>query len=324
MIAVAAVIPNWNGRTLLEPLFGDLRSQTQPPAEIIVVDNGSTDGSADWAEQQGARAIRFAENRGFAAAVNAGVSAAAAPTVAVLNNDVRLQPEWLERTADALERQKASFAVGKLLKQHDPSVIDGTFDALCCGGTAWRCGEGRPDGPVWTQPRPIQFPPFTAVVLKRSDFLAAGGLDESLESYLEDVDFGLRGASKGYTGWYEPGAVAYHAGSATLGRWHSRTVRQIARNQVLLVARHYPATLVVRFGWRIAVAQLLWGLVAFRHGAGLAWLTGKVEGLGRVPRCRRSGDSRIAAVLESSEADIRRFQKESGADWYWRLYFALT
>jgi hypothetical protein len=93
---------------------------------------------------------------------------------------------------------------------------------------------------------------------------------------------------------------------------------------VLLIARHYPGELLLRFGWRIAVAQCLWGLIAVRHGVGGAWLVGKVQGLRAFRWHRRPGSSRIAAVLEASEADIRRLQQASGMDLYWRLYFALT
>ena len=144
----SAVIPNWNGRRFLEPLFDDLRRQTVPPDEIIVIDNGSTDGSQEWAGSQGARVVAFPANRGFAAAVNEGVRSAQGRIVAVLNNDLRLDDRWLETVLSSIGN--ASFAVGKVLSLADPSRIDGTFDAVCCGGTAWRCGAGSLDGPLWS------------------------------------------------------------------------------------------------------------------------------------------------------------------------------
>jgi len=171
---------------------------------------------------------------------------------------------------------------------------------------------------------PVVFPPFTAVLLKRKDFLDAGGLDTAFESYLEDVEFGLRAASFGHTGLYIPEAVCTHVGSGTLGQWNSQTVRRIARNQVFLLARHYPPDLIREYGWRIAVAQSLWGLVALRHGRGLAWLSGKVEGLRAFRSLRRAGSADARTLLEGSEKEIRRLQADTGQDWYWRLYFALT
>lgn len=320
---VSVVIPNWNGLKLLEGLFEDLRAQTRLPEEVVVVDNGSGDGSAGWARRQGARVIEFETNRGFAPAVNAGVAAARGEAVAVLNNDVRLRPDWIEKASAALAGE-ASFVTGKVLDLAGAGRIDATFDAMSAAATAWRCGHGAPDGEPWSRPATVQFPPFTAVLLRRDRFLELGGLDEAFESYLEDVDFGLRCASRGYTGRYEPGAVTLHAGSATRGRWHPRTVRQISRNQVLLLSRHYTPRMLRRFGWKIAVGQLLWGLLALRHGRGLAWLGGKVDGLRAFGRLRGPGDERLIPVIENSEAAIRQFYPAASPDLYWRLYFALT
>lgn len=324
MRGVSVIIPNWNGRRLLPSLLQDLRSQTAPPAEIVVVDNGSTDGSADLAESYGVRVIRLATNGGFAVAVNRGVAAARSPLVAIVNNDVHPDRRWLEALLQSLEEKPADFATGKLVSDANPDIIDGTFDAICRGGTAWRCGHGQTDGPPWNTPRQICFAPFTAILWVRARFLALGGLDERFHSYLEDVDFGLRCASNGYTGLYVPGAVARHLGSATWGTWNARTVRQIARNQVLLLAIHYPTPSLVQFGWKIAIAQLLWGLVALRHGAGFAWTIGKIEGLRFWGACRRKGNPRIEFILGSSEEMIRQLQHGTRADWYWRIYFALT
>jgi GT2 family glycosyltransferase len=321
---VSVVIPNWNGLELLQPLFIDLQQQTLPADEILVVDNASTDGSDDWAEKEGARVIRNEANRGFAFAVNRGVACARSETIAVLNNDLRLNEGWLETALKTLHREPVSFVVGKVLQADRPDTIDATYDAVCKGGTAWRCGHGYKDGPMWSEPRVVYFPPFTGVLFRKEAFLEIGGLDETLESYLEDVEFGLRCASKGYTGRYEPSAVAYHLGSATLGRWHPRTVRQISRNQLLLVSRHYSSSMLARFGWRIAVAQLLWGLVAVRHGAGVAWCLGKFEGLRRFRSVRGTGSKALLDVLEASESEIRRLQGKRSGELYWRLYFALT
>ena len=319
---VSVVIPNWNGRRFLEPLFADLRNQTLPPVEIIVVDNGSTDGSQAWARDNDARVIELQTNFGFARAVNEGVRVAHSDVVVILNNDLRLDRRWMEQIISGLGT--ASFAVGKVLSLAEPDRIDGTFDAICCGGTAWRCGAGSLDGPVWAEPRTIAIPPFTAICLRREDFLRIGGLDETFGSYLEDVDFGLRSASKRHTGRYVPAAVSWHAGSATLGRWHARTVRQIARNQVFLVARHYTKDMMRQYGWKIAVAHLLWGGVALRHGRGFAWLSGKWEGIRRCRQMRCQPGLSLAEVLRESEDEMRALQSATGQDLYWRLYFALT
>ncbi|MDZ4799667.1 MAG: glycosyltransferase family 2 protein [Bryobacteraceae bacterium] len=324
MMRVAAVIPNYNGAHHLGPLFDDIAAQTRPFDAVLLADNGSTDGSASLAESRGAVVLRFGANLGFARAGNAGVQAAAdADLVAVLNNDVRLSPNWLERMLAGLP-DSAAYGCGKVFSALEPGLLDGTYDTVCRGGTALRSGSRRSDGPFWSESKPITFAPFTAVVIRRGVFLSVGGLDEEFGSYLEDVDFGLRCGSEGHSGHYIPDAVAWHIGSATRGIWHPRTVCQIARNQLLLVARHYPPEVLREFGWPIAVSQILWGLVALRHGRAGAWLRGKWLGVREFRRYRRRGSPAVRVILSESENEIRRIQAASGYDWYWRLYFALV
>lgn len=323
---VTVLVPSRNRRDLLEALLPKLRLQSVPPAEILVADDGSSDGSAEAAARVGARVIVLERPAGFAAAVNRGLREIRTPWVAVLNNDVEPAEDWLERLLHAAESHSAWFACGKLLQRADPRRIDGTFDALCRGGCAWRAGHGRPEGAIWNQPRRISFAGFTAALLRRELFEKIGYLDERFQSYLEDVEFCLRCALAGYGGIYVPQARGLHTGSATLGRWCAQTVRLIARNQLLLVAKHYPEDWRRRYGRAVLAAQALWGLVAARHGRLLAYLQGKQEGirmfrLFRAGSDRRADPERLAAVLAESEAEILRLQRRTGWDAYWRLYF---
>ncbi len=137
-------------------------------------------------------------------------------------------------------------------------------------------------------------------------FERVGFLDERFESYLEDVDFGLRCAEAGFGGLYVPEAVAYHQGSATLGRWHPDTVRRISRNQVLLVAKHYPPNWILRYGWPVFIAQALWGFIALRHGALLSYVAGKADGLRQFREARGKACARFPAIVEQSEKGASR------------------
>jgi GT2 family glycosyltransferase len=323
-MSITAVIPVWNGRELLGRLLDSIETQTAPVAEVLVVDNGSSDGAPEAAARRGARVIPMGRNAGFAAAANRGIESARSPWIAVLNSDIELAPDYLAQLIDS----GGWFATGRILSARDPSRIDGTFDLVSRGGMAWRAGHGRTDSPEFSRAQPIWIAPWTAAVFRAALFERVGLLDEMFESYLEDVDFGLRCAEHSLAGEYVPAAIAWHQGSASLGRWHPETVRRMARNQVYLLARHYPRRLLWRWVWPILVGQLLWGAVALRHGAGLAWMKGKWQGLRGFARVRRDAPPRglkvLAPLLAAHERALREAQSGDGCDIYWRMYFLLT
>ena len=306
---ITAIVPVFNGREHLRRLLDSLDAQTRPPEEILVVDNGSTDGAPQLAGERGARVIAMGRNTGFAPAVNRGIREARGSSLAILNSDVVLEPDYLQTLAAA----EAPFATGKILGPQ--GLLDATFDLTSRAGTTWRAGAGMADAPPFDRVREIHSPPFTAILIRSDVFKRAGLLDERFESYLEDVEFGLRCTSLEITGRYVPQARAVHAGSATLGRWHPETVRRIARNQLFLASLYLPS----RNWWTILIGQLLWGGVALRHGCGGAWIRGKLEAL-RGFRFTGKDSVRIELSLEANEQLIRQTSRDS----YWRLYFLLT
>ncbi len=310
-----AIIPVHNRADLLERLLDTLCAQTHPFDEVVVVDDASTDGAGDLARSRGCRVIAMGENAGFARAVNRGWQSAATDWVAILNSDVELDSHWLERLGSAAA--EASFATGTILDAENRQAIDGTYDLVSRAACAWRAGHGELTRSG--KPSAIAIAPGTACIFRRDVLERLRGFDESYESYLEDVDLGLRCLREGFTGVYVPDAVAYHHGSATLGQWYPRVVRLISRNQLFLIARHYDRALFRSCFWPILAGQLLWGLVALRHGRGLAWLRGKFEGL-RGFHLAGTPSLALRNFLAASETEIRR--RATGP--YWRWYFRLT
>ncbi len=318
---ISAVIPVWNGRNSLAKLLETLAAQTLPCFEVIVVDNGSEDGVGDLAESKGARVLRFPENRGFAAAVNRGIAASGGDAVAILNSDVELRDSWIQILSNILSDQSdVWFAVGKTLSSRDLSRIDGSWDLISRAGLPWRAGFGfSADCSAFNRSRPIAIAPFTAILLRRELWTRIGPLDERFESYLEDVDYGIRCATGGFAGHYEPGAVCIHQGSATLGRWNSQSVRRMARNQVFLVRKHVNPIP----WWHLIVGQGLWAFVALRNGVFGPWIRGKSDGLLRKNSLEKSRHlSRV--FFAEQENELLSLQAELGWDRYWRWYALLT
>jgi GT2 family glycosyltransferase len=310
-----AIIPVHNRADLLERLLDTVCAQTLPFAEVVVVDDASTDGAGDLARARGCRVIAMAQNAGFARTVNRGWKTAATEWVAILNSDVELDSRWLERLSSGVG--EASFATGTIFDAKKRQTIDGTYDLVSRAACPWRASQGESVGHGGSSA--IAIAPGTACVFRRNVLERLNGFDESFGSYLEDVDLGLRCLREGFTGVYIPDALAYHHGSATLGQWNPRVVRLISRNQLFLVARHYDRALFLSCLWPIVAGQLLWGLVALRHGRAFAWLAGKIEGL-RGFRLKGTPSIPLRDFLTASESEIRR--RATGP--YWRWYFRLT
>lgn len=306
--AIHVVVPSWRGRAHVKSLLESLALQTRPADRILIVDGGSLDGTAEVARAAGADFIDLKQNRGFAFAVNHGIGQTDAPRIAVLNNDLRLAHDWLEKIAEV----DAPFAVGKVFAWDSVNKLDATWDLLSESGIPMRAGHGKTDSAYWNQPRSISLAPWTAILIRRDYWLATGGLDETFESYLEDVDIGMRGLKLGYRGKYLPDAVAWHRGSSTLGAWHPRQVRLSSRNQLRLVARHGTPD-----WWKVVVGQGLWGLAAARHGCLNDWWVGKREAIHTFQQDKSD------AAQQYLEREIFEVGAATGFDRFWRWYWAL-
>ena len=308
---IAAVIPVHNRTDLLDRLLETVRRQSLPFSEVILVDNGSSQDI----RRPGCRVLSMGENAGFARAVNAGWRSSTADWIAILNSDVELDPAWTKRLIGGAG--SASFATGLILNATRRTAIDGTYDLMSRAACAWRAGHGEVSAP--SRAAVIAIAPGTACIFRREVLSRMHGYDETFGSYLEDVDLGLRCLREGLSGVFLPDAVAWHHGSATLGRWNPVVVRLISRNQLRLVARHYDKALFHSCLWPIVAGQLLWGLVALRHGGAFAWAAGKWEAL-RDFRLTTDASPRLAEFLNASEREIRARSRDA----YWRWYFRLT
>ena len=245
-----------------------------------------------------------------------------------LNNDVTLEPDWLERLMASwtAERPDAWFATGKLLDARGPA--NGSMARSMPSAAAVAPGDAATDARIpmlWNRPRTIQLAPFTAAVFRAQFFERVGLLDERSNPIWKTWISGCAAPQAGLSGIYVPEAVAYHR-QRDLGPLAPGNGPRISRNQLLLVAKHYPPNWILRYGWPVFVAQALWGFVALRHGAlsELTWRA-KSKACGSSAKARGEYCARLSpAILEQSEHEIREMQESTGFDLYWRLYFALT
>lgn len=254
--AVAVVIPTWNGRDYLDVVLPSLRAQTLGDFRVVVVDNGSTDGTAAHLRSAypEAELVEMGRNAGFAAAVNSGIEAAGRADVAVVNNDLELDPRWVETMVAALrEFPEAGSATGKMLFYDRRHVIDGAGDFTSWYAISAPRGRGEVDRGQYDAPEPVFSACGGAALYRRAALDAVGPFDEDFFAYAEDVDWGFRAQLSGWTCRYVPGAVAFHMGAATSGRVPNLSRYLFFRNTLTMVAKDWPAAALLRNAHRLVL-----------------------------------------------------------------------
>lgn len=208
-----------------------------------MVDNGSTDGSVELLERDfgWVRLIRNAENRGFAAANNQAIRATSTPLVATLNNDTRVEPNWLEALVAVMDSNpKIGACASKMLFADRPGIINSAGIAIDRTGIAWDRLGGQPDDSDDDTPQVVFGACAGAALYRRAMLDEIGLFDEDFFAYLEDVDLAWRAQAAGWRTSYVPSARLFHHHSGTLGEGSPFKNRLLGRNKVWLLAKNYP------------------------------------------------------------------------------------
>ena len=248
-VAVSVVIPNLNRRQLLERSLDSLWRQTFDDFEVIVVDNGSTDGSAEFLRSIGNPRLKVVElpvNRGFAGGCNAGIAVAEGRYIATLNNDAEADPKWLAELVRAMESNGAvGMCASKILFHGDRDRIDKVGHLIYLDGLNHGRGSGEPDEGQYENPEEVLFPDGAAALYRRKMLDEIGLFDEAFFAYGDDADLGLRGRLAGWTCAYVPSAVVYHVHSATTGRFSPLKAFLIERNRIFVMVKLFPPVLLL-------------------------------------------------------------------------------
>jgi GT2 family glycosyltransferase len=243
--AVAVVIPSWNSLEYLPRCLDSLREQKME-LELLVVDNGSSDGSVAYLEREGTPHLSLPRNVGFAAAVNLGVSRVSAPLILVLNADTVLEPGALTALVRALRADEGLGGAQPRILQTEAAADPRTARLYSAGqrlsvdGRAFEEGAGEAQGKASSAAREIFGVCGAACLLRRELFERLGGYDERYFAFYEDVDLNVRARIAGWRFAYVPEAVVWHVGNAS---WRAAAPRADAWN-ARLVARNRLATQV--------------------------------------------------------------------------------
>ena len=241
---VTVVVVTWNGAHLLPRCLESLRRQTQAH-RVLVVDNASTDDTPDvLARYPEAEVLRLATNTGFAGGAQAGLTAASTPYVAFLNNDATAEPDWLAALVGELETSPpVAAATSRILLTADGRV-NNAGGALSRWGTGYDRGYGEPDGPPYDKPVDVAAFCGAAAIVRADLARQVGGFEPTFFLYYEDTDLSWRLGTAGHRIRYVPDAVVHHEHSATTDQRSAAFAFYNQRNQLLMLVRNAPFSLV--------------------------------------------------------------------------------
>lgn len=308
---VSIVIPHWNGRHHLDDCLNSLRRQTLTDFEVILVDNGSTDGSQAYVRDcfPEVKLLELGQNRGFTGACNAGYAVSAGEIVVLLNNDTEVDEGWLTAVAQAFQMQpQVGSVASKMLLFDRRDTFHTAGDFYRVDGVPGNRGVWQQDVGQYDKEEQVFSACGGSAAYRRTMLAEIGFLDDAYFFSCEDVDLGWRANLAGWQVLYVPTAVVYHklkaTGGSVTGSYYD------GRNFLYLIWKNYPTSLLRRHGREIAQAQLriaIEALRAWRGAAARARLRGQLAGLWgifkmwpkrrQVQGLRRVDDGAITAVL---------------------------
>jgi GT2 family glycosyltransferase len=290
------IVVNWNGRHLLADCLDSILYQEDAGLEIIVVDNGSRDGSVEFLGSRYAGKIRLIElpsNEGWSGGNNKGIESARGEYVLLLNNDTCLGSGFFSRLREGILRHPgAGMYATKILDYYDRSVIDNTGHVIYMDGTARGRGRRKKDAPGNDREEEVLCPSGAAGVYRREIFERVGPIDDVYFTYGEDAELGLRARRAGYKCFFIPSAVLYHKYSASSGPYTPMKIYYVERNRIWTVIKIFP--------WYAVVLSPIFTFA--RYMVGLAGLISGKGAVGKLSENYGAGDIFLSLLKAHGDA----------------------
>jgi len=274
--AVTALVLNWNGARVVADCIRSLQAQDYPDLEILVVDNASTDGSADVVRREfpDVRLHVNARNLGFGGGNNSGINRIQTPYILMCNNDTRLAPDCVRRLVAALEDEPRAGSATPMIILAYSGLVDATGIVVCPDGLA--LGRGRAETPdAMREPAEVFYASDCLCLYRRAmleDLRLPDGeiYDEDFFAYADETDMGWRAQRQGWKSLYVPDAVVYHHHAASSGSVSPFLARLVERNRIWVAVKNFPLWLLLYgVGWTLArYFWQGWGALTGRGRAG--------------------------------------------------------
>lgn len=312
------IIPNYNGIKYIEKCLESLEGE---PAHILVVDNGSTDGSPELVTEKfpQAQLLRLERNYGFCGAVNRGIEKSKTTYVILLNNDTEVKKGFVRALEEALQKDRRVFSgSAQMLNLYQQELIDDAGDYYCALGWAFALGKDCPKQDYQVA-RHIFASCGGAAIYRKEILDAIGFLDENHFAYLEDIDLGYRARIHGYRNVYIPEAVVYHAGSGSSGsRYNEFKVDLTSRNSIYLIYKNMPWLQILLNLPFLAAGFGIKTLFFVKKGFGKTYVKGLWKGVGLC--ASQAGRSHKVRFRTAHLANYFRIQLELWLNIWYRFY----
>lgn len=249
MPRASVIILNWNGKTFLQECLDSLVAQTFRDFETILVDNGSTDGSAAYIREhyQWVRLVALPENTGFSGGNIRGLAECEGEFIITLNNDTKVESEFLAAMVRAAESAPTiGMVAAKMLNFYETGRIDSVGIRITTAGLGVNRGVGETDKGQYDTPGEVFGACAGAALYQRAMLDEVGFFDAAFFAYYEDTDLAWRARLAGWRCVTAPGAVVYHVHSATGGRMSPFTVYQVQRNKWYTIIKNWPGQLILK------------------------------------------------------------------------------
>jgi GT2 family glycosyltransferase len=247
---VSIIILNWNGKEHLQVCLCSVLKSTYSPIEVLVVDNGSTDGSVELVRSYFSSVIVLEnrENLGYAEGNNRGIKIARGKYVVTLNNDMIVEPDWLDKPVEYLEKNTRLIAAcGRQMNYYNRSIIDSLFHYPAPELLFVRAGHGE----TMEQNLSFAVPGYVIAVnggsgiYRKETFEALGGFDSAYCFYNEETDLCMRAFLKGWKCLFVPQSVVYHKEGESFKKTKGQNLYYHERNRMWFVYKFYPLSFIL-------------------------------------------------------------------------------
>ena len=284
---ISAIVLNWNGKRFLKECFDSLSRQSFRDYELIMVDNGSTDGSKEFMRDNFplVKMIALEKNMGFCRAMNAGIKSAKGEFIALFNNDLAADKDWMSEMHTALENNPdTGICASKVLFYKEPNKINSAGDLFSIRGEAHNRGFGQENDGRYNTEEFVFGATAAACIYRRSMLEDVGLFDEDFFNTYEDMDLSFRAHLAGWKCLYLPKAVVFHHWLGTIGFFSSMNIFYMSKNNLNILVKNMPLKLIRKYAFIILKKHLEIDSGMALRGSLPAFIKGKMCYLQQLPK----------------------------------------